>query len=82
MYLKASNTGLRCLDEGFALKPPTGAHLAVFETVCHSHADVVKTEEDYLLRVPQAVHDGVKVDKVDRVQAGAALLSQFVEAGM
>ena len=82
MYLKSSNTGLRCVDEGVALKPPAGDHLAKFEVACRSNPNVVRTDEGYLLKVSQGDRDGAMVDTIDRVQEGAALLKEFVKAGL
>ena len=79
MRLKASGTMIRCVTNGFALKPPIGDQAqAAFEAVCAAHG----VGDDLILTVPQKQIDNTLVDTEDRVQAGAAFLKALVDAGL
>jgi hypothetical protein len=78
MRLSRSGTGLRCLQEGLALEPPSEEFSEIFNRVCLQHG----IGEDHLLRVPQVESQGHMLDTQDRVQMGAGLLRDLVEAGL
>lgn len=79
MHMTKSGTGIQCVDEGFALLPPaTSPHAETFLQVCADHGVGV----DHVLRVPQVERGGRRLDIRDRVQLGAALLRDFVKAGL
>jgi hypothetical protein len=84
LRLTHSGAGMRSVDEGFLLREPDNLQLAgAFEALCSSRSDVEETGgEHMLLRIPQIERDGSGVDTVDRVRVGAALVKQFVEAGL
>lgn len=82
LRLKASNTGLRCVEDGWLLDPPTGEELALFVQVSYGMVGVTPTESGYLLALPQTEVDGRAVDTVDRVQMAAELLKVLVAAGL
>jgi hypothetical protein len=78
MSLK-SGAKIQCVEDGFLLHPPqAAAHAATFLKVCASHA----VGADQVLRVPQVESEGRKLDTLDRVSLGAALLSDLVAAGL
>lgn len=79
MFLSGSGTGLRCAPAGFALRPPSDdENLEAFMQVCDEH----RVDSGHRLLVPQTSRDSALVDRVDRVQAGAALLQDLVSAGL
>ena len=79
MHLEKSGVEIRCVDAGFALRPPTAADQAEsFLRACKEHG----VDEEHLLAVPQVEIDGVLVDSSDRVRLGADLLRGLVDAGL
>jgi hypothetical protein len=79
MRMKKSGTEIHCVDEGLLLRPPKSPTQAeTFLQVCAKH----EVNGDHLLRVPQVERNGRKFDIRDRVQLGAALLRDFVKAGL
>jgi hypothetical protein len=79
MTLRASETRVRCITEGFQLMPPPDeVNRAAFKAVCQASG----IEEDYLLRIPQEQRDGQPADTEDRVERGAKLLTDLVSAGL
>jgi hypothetical protein len=79
MRLAASGTGLRCVNEGFVLRPPSApAHAEAFLRVCAQYG----VGEDSVLKVPQVNYGGRQLDTKDRVQLGAALVRDLMEAGL
>jgi len=79
MRLKKSGTGIQCVEEGFVLRPPSNPGYAeAFSKVCAEHG----VGPNHVLRVSQAERDGRKLDTRDRVQLGAALLRDLVNAGL
>lgn len=74
LTLKNSGMQIQCIDEGFKIIGPSEqAQQACFSAVCAKHR-----LNDSQLVVPQL--NGI--DKVDRVELGAQLLSDLVEAGL
>jgi hypothetical protein len=79
MLLDVSGTGIRCVDSGFLLLPPTQPeHRTVFDSWTATSTSVVDTDDGLLLRIPQV--DGV--DSEDRVLLAAEALRQLVDAGL
>jgi hypothetical protein len=79
LCLKKSGTGLQCMQDRLVLRPPsTPADAEAFSQVCVKHG----VGSDHQLSVPQVERDGCKLDACDRVQLGAALLRDLVEAGL
>ena len=78
MLLARSETGIRCVDNGFQLRGPTGGSEAVFERVCRE----LGVNADHILEVPQVERNGRLVDSEDRVQIGAKLVRDLVAAGL
>jgi hypothetical protein len=79
MYLRASNTGVRCVKQGFQLMPPPGeADREAFDAVCEASG----IGSDHLLRIPQVQRDGQPFDTEDRVERGAKLLTELIAAGL
>ncbi|GAA1243259.1 DUF262 domain-containing protein [Oryzihumus leptocrescens] len=82
LRLNASNTGLRCVEDGWLLDPPTGKDRDVFDQVRFGMDGLTLTENGYLFAVPQTEVDGRAVDTVDRVEMAAGLLQALVAAGL
>ena len=79
LSLKRSGAGIRCDEGGIALRPPLIDNgLEAFSRVCATHGVTAEN----VLPVPQVEVDGAPVDTADRVQLGAALLRDLVEAGL
>lgn len=79
MRLKTSGTEMRCVDEGLALRvQPIFAQAEAFTQVCINHG----VRADHVLLVSQTERDGRKLDTLDRVKLGAALLRDLVQAGL
>jgi hypothetical protein len=79
MRLERSGIELRCMENGIALRPPSGEeHAAAFAAVCQKHS----VGEGHVLVVPQETRGGRPVDAEDRVQMGASLLRDLVEVGL
>ena len=85
-----SETGIRCVDQGFALEPPSDiGHRRTFDEVTTRTPDIVTTpaeedgEEDrFLLAVHQITVDDTLVDAEDRIRKGASLLDSLLQAGL
>ena len=79
MRLKASGTEVQCVQDGLLLRPPgTAPHAEAFSRVCAAHG----IGPDRLLKIPQVAADGGRLDAKDRVQLGAALVRDLVNAGL
>ena len=78
MQLARSETSIRCVDGGFQLRRPTGQEQEPFNNACLAAG----VDADLVFAVPQNDHDGQLLDSVDRIQAGARLLRDLVEAGL
>ena len=79
LNLKRSGTAVRCVEGGLALRPPlVDGELDAFARVCEDHG----VTAEHVLPVPQVEIDGLQVDAGDRVQLGAALIRDLVEAGL
>ena len=79
MRLKASGTEIRCVKEGLVLRAPSAPTQAkAFSRVCERHG----VGADHVLRVPQVARNGCELDTRDRVLLGAALVRDFVKAGL
>jgi hypothetical protein len=82
MKLNRSGTGLRSVSAGIVVQSPTKPEGgSVLQEVCVS-AGAAPCDEGWLLRVPQADQGGDRIDSVDRVQLGAGLLQQLIDAGL
>ena len=79
MRLKASGTEMQCVQDGLLLRPPPAEpHAETFSRVCRDHG----IGSDHLLKVPHVDAGGCLLDTKDRVQLGAALLHDLVDAGL
>ncbi len=79
MRLRASGCAMRCVEEGLLLQAPQVATATeAFTRICETHG----IGPDLLLRIPQVIVDGQPLDTKDRVQLGAALLHEWVAAGL
>ncbi len=79
MRLVASGTEIRCVAEGFQLRPPSAPPAeAGFVRVCEAHG----LGRDCLLRIPQVSVGTRLCDTQDRIQRGARLLRDLVNAGL
>lgn len=80
MELSASGTRIQCVKRGFAIQPPPDEHhRAAFRECCEQYDQVANEGEGYLLHISQ---DNSGIDTEDRVQLGAALLRNLVDAGL
>lgn len=79
MRLEASGAELQCTQDGLELRAPASeTHAEAFARVCTAHG----VGPDLRLSVPQVVVGERQLDTVDRVQLGAALLRDLVDAGL
>lgn len=79
MRLKASGAEIQCVDDGLLLRAPAAApHAEAFSRVCEAHG----IGPDLLLKIPQVAAGGRQLDMKDRIQIGAALLLNLVNAGL
>ena len=79
LRLERSGTELECVENGIAIRPPSGEEqTAAFAEVCQRHG----VGEDHVLKVPQEIRGDHAVDVKDRVQVGASLLRDLVLAGL
>jgi len=79
LRLTASESGIRCVQEGLLLRPPIAKqHAESFARVRVAHG----IGDDCLLKVPQIDVRGRRLDIRDRVQLGATLLRNLVDAGL
>lgn len=82
MQLGRSGIGLRSIKAGIALKGGLVEYDAALRSIFDSRADVVTTEDGAVVVVPQEALDGALVDRRDRVQMGAELLTELIAAGL
>jgi hypothetical protein len=80
MRLKRSDIAVRAIPEGFSVKTPSKEFDEQASFVLSAHG-AVRTDEGWLLAIPQVSKDGELVDTADRVELGAALLRDLVQAG-
>ncbi|WP_437611909.1 DUF262 domain-containing protein [Sorangium sp. So ce834] len=79
MRLAASGAEMQCVQDGLELRAPAAApHAKAFSRVCEVHG----VGPDLRLKVPQVTVGGRQLDTKDRVQLGAALLRDLVNAGL
>lgn len=79
MQLAVSGAAVRCVENGFELRPPPNqAYAERFERVC----EVEGIKHDLRMQVPQILVQQRWLDTTDRVQAGARLLRALCEAGL
>ncbi|MFY0572889.1 DUF262 domain-containing protein [Archangium lansingense] len=79
MRLRASGAGMQCVQDGLQLRAPeTPTHAEAFSRVCETHG----LGPDLRLKVPQVAIGGRQLDTKDRVELGAALLRDLVNAGL
>src|SRR5690606_6743986 len=79
MRLEASGAEMQCVDDGLQLRAPAAeAHAEAFARVCAKHS----VGPDLRLVVPQVTVGERRLDTEDRVQLGAALLRDLVDAGL
>jgi hypothetical protein len=77
LRLEASGTELRCVPEGLLLRSPAAEeHADAFARVCANHG----VGDDHVLRVPQIDAPGRRLDTVDRIRLGAALVRDLIDA--
>lgn len=84
LRLTQSDVGIRSVDRGWALQSPASddlVQLTAFEAVVARH-HLAKEDDEWLLVVSQELSAGQAVDTVDRIQVGADLLKDLVEAGL
>ena len=82
MRLLKSGVRIRCTDGGFLVEPSKDPDLIfAFNAVCKRHR-LAETDGGLALTVPQQEVDGTDFDTVDRVELGAALLTDLVGAGL
>lgn len=83
LRLVNSRSGIRSIADGFALQGPEDESLQkLFADICERHEKISMNDDGVKLKIPQVERDGKFVDAVDRVVVGAALLKEFVEAGL
>jgi hypothetical protein len=81
LRLVRSQAGMRCVEEGFELAPPTSKGLSsALDAICNARNDIEIEAERILVRIPQTQIAGEMVDNVDRVQIGAELLKELASA--
>lgn len=79
MRLGASGTGMQCVQDGFQLRAPEAStHAEAFSRVC----ETLKLGPDLRLKIPQVQIAERQLDTKDRVELGAALLRDLVNAGL
>lgn len=78
MPLKRSGAAIRCVNEGFLVRPPTAGLREAFDKACGTHA----VDQDGLLRVAQREQNRRMLDTQDRVQLAASLIRSLVDAGL
>ncbi len=82
MRLRSSGAQIRCVADGFAVKPPEDpAAEAAFAEICERHG-LETLDGMHLLRVPQKDIGGELADTADRIQVGATLLRDLIAAGL
>ena len=79
LQLKASGAAIRCVEQGFRLKPPVDPVLAgAFLRVCEARG----ADNEYMLSIEQIERHGRLIDTTDRVKVGAALFKDLVQHGL
>jgi len=79
LNLERSGTGIRCIEDGIAIRPPlVSRERDAFSRICKIHG----VTANLTLPVPQVEVAGASVDTIDRVQLGATLLYDLVETGL
>lgn len=79
MHLVASGAEMQYVQDGLQLRAPAAdAHAEAFARVCEAHG----VGPDLRLSVPQVTVGEDQLDTEDRVQLGAALLRDLVDAGL
>jgi hypothetical protein len=80
MRLKASGIEIQCVEEGLLLRAPSRMPSLTepFACVCADY----RIGPDLLLRIPKVTAGSYQLDQQDRVQLGASLLHDLVEAGL
>ena len=83
MRLRTSDARIQCTTDGFLIEPPEDAQFqSSFTDVC-AHHNIVKTDDGaHLLSVPYELIDERRFDTRDRVEMGAGLLADLIEAGL
>lgn len=76
--LTQSGTAIRCVPAGFELTPPEANFAELFATACIE----IGSDADKLVKLPQAVVNGHRVDTVDRIHVGAGIVRSLVAAGL
>jgi hypothetical protein len=82
MKLNRSGTGMRSVPAGIALSAPAAPDTRQALHQVGADTGLVLLDDAYLLAVPQADLDGDLIDAVDRVQLGAGLLRDLIDAGL
>jgi hypothetical protein len=79
MHLVASGAEMQYVQDGLQLRAPAAdAHAEAFARVCEAHG----VGPDLRLSIPQVTVGEDQLDTEDRVQLGAALLRDLVDAGL
>lgn len=76
LRLKESGIQIQCVEDGFVLLPPAHGLNASFTAVIERYG----VGSDWRLKVEQSNREGRLLDAVDRVQLGASLVRDLVEA--
>lgn len=82
MQLIRSGVELRSVTSGIAIRSGDPALDDALEELVGSRNDVSLVEDGYLLAISQELVDGRETDRHDRVQVGAALISELIAAGL
>lgn len=83
LRLRNSDLQIRCVENGFDIKlPPEAKHQVILADLGAGRDDVVGIGQGYLLAIPQADHNGRRIDTADRVLIGADFLREAVDAGL
>jgi hypothetical protein len=80
MPLKKSDIAVRAVPTGFSVRIPRKELDEGASVVLSAHG-AIRTDDGWLLAIPQASTSKGLIDTVDRVQRGAALVRGLVEAG-
>jgi len=79
MRLRASGTAMQCVQDGLVVRAPSNpAHAEAFARICLQY----EIDADLCLKIPQVSVGGRQLDTKDRVQVGASLLRDLVDAGL
>jgi hypothetical protein len=78
LQLKRSGISIRCIDAGFEIQTPQdGLDQDRYAAVCRDHG----VDDEGTLAVAQVEHHGERIDTMDRIRLGAALLRDLLDAG-